>query len=233
MVRRFLVHTEKHRETVSLLAGRQRVVLARHPVPIVKSRWEPERSSPCHLVSPGFVKAHKGYMRFLEVLARRPDWHWTVAGGPQDGADREFVSRFEERVRLLGLGSRVLLTGYLPRREMERRIARARIALFPFDHSAGSGSLTWALGAAMPVVATDIDPVKELRKAGAGIALLDRESADSWAGEIDGLLGSPSALRSLAGKNRTYSLRNGYGQLAALVADVFRQILEETGGEAP
>lgn len=207
--------------------GYHRVLLTPHPVPRCAVQWAPGRRPPAEsrLVTPGFIKEHKGYDEALPMFSAQPGWTWVLAGGPQDGKDREYLDRLEAKIAERGLASRVRITGYLPAEEMERVTAECDAALFPFRRVTGSGTLALAQGLGMPILATGRPALKDLREEGAGLVLLDPSDPRRWLQAAASLLGDPAALRSCAARNREFARANGYDRLARRMEAIFREIL--------
>lgn len=225
----WLVHTEGHRQAVARVVGAERVSRYLHPVPQAGLEWS-RPTGPSTLFSPGFVKPHKGYLQFLDVLQQLPDVSWIVAGGAQDEKDRVFVEELHRRTARCGLAERVQQTGYLGRSEIERQASAATLAVFPFDRVTGSGSVAWAIGLGMPILSTDLPPLRELAAAGAGLELLPLDSRGSWADRIRALLSSPERLSALAAANDAYRRQHGYMDLGRQLAPLFKSLLRSDDG---
>jgi glycosyltransferase involved in cell wall biosynthesis len=225
----WLVHTEEHRQAVAEVIGAESVSRFVHPVPQTGVRWH-RPTGGSTLLSLGFVKPHKGYLRFLEALQQQPSASWIIAGGAQDERDRRYLEALESRSVQLGVAGRVRISGYLERAEIERLAAEVSLAVFPFDRVTGSGSVAWAIGLGMPIAATDLPPLQELVQAGAGLELLPLARPESWADRISGLLGSPERLATLAAANRAFSRQHGYADLSRHLRVVFDNLLASVGG---
>lgn len=222
----YVVHSRGHEAAVAGYVGEQRVSRIEHPVITTPVQWcglnGPNRQA--RLVTPGFVKAHKGYGDFLRTLDRVPKVQWTVAGGPQDDHDRRYIEEFTDQIRERGLTSRTEVTNYLPREQLERATTEATVAVFPYQRSNGSGSVAWAIALGMPVMTTDIPVFNELIEAGAGIAVLPRAEPDSWSERIRELLGSPNQLETLAAANRDFAVRHSFASAGEWHGQLFDRL---------
>ena len=217
----WLVHSPELASTVARLTGSEPVSQTRIPVPPVGGVWSAHEDHSLDLVSPGFIKPHKGYDVLLDLL---PNWNqltWDLAGSPQDAYDSAFAGKFKIRIEELGLKERVRITGYLSRRDLEEHAVRAKAAVFPFNWAAGSSSLTWAIGLGLPVLATNLPPFVEFQEAGAGIELLPLDRRDLWPGLIDSILQDPARQLALSRANLDYARTNGYVQLASQVEHIY------------
>jgi glycosyltransferase involved in cell wall biosynthesis len=200
--------------------------MVRHPVPSVGRVWSVHENHPLDLVSPGFIKSHKGYYELLDLLSSKSKVTWNLAGSPQDAYDKAFTTRLETRIEELGLTARVRITGYLSRCDLEEHAVRAKAAIFPFHQAVGSGSLTWAIGMGMPVLATNLPALAQFREAGAGIKLLPLDRRETWPDLIDSVLGDPAEQEALSRANLDYARTNSYAELARQTAHIFRCLAE-------
>lgn len=192
----------------------RRVLALPHPVRRTPHAWTPPADGNIHLVTPGFIKAHKGYDDGLAVLAAHPSWRWTLAGGPREARDEAYAASLLDAARQLGVQARLAITGYLPAAELEARCAAAHAAFFPFRTVTGSGSMTWAIGLGLPIVATELPATRWLEADGAGIALIPAGASATWPACLGAKLGAPAALAELARRNRAYAAGHGYDHLA-------------------
>jgi glycosyltransferase involved in cell wall biosynthesis len=111
----------------------------------------PTTSSPVRLGYLAHLRAEKGHLRLLDVLARLPrenGWHADLGGsGPLEAAVRE-------RIAELGLADRVALLGDVD--DARAFWAPRHIAVLLSDHEGSSNTLIEAAMAGRPLVATDV-----------------------------------------------------------------------------
>jgi len=207
---------------LSAFVGAERLTWLHHPVPPAALRWRLEEAREGCLVTPGFVKPHKGYDDLLGVVAENPDWRWILAGGPQDERDREYASTLLAEACRRGAEQRIQMTSYLAKEELERMAVSARIAVFPFRHATGSGSIAWAIAMGLPVVATDLPAIRPLVEAGAGIELVRDGCPERWSETLGRLLEDPRRLEDLALRNVKFAARESYAACASWFATVVR-----------
>ena len=228
-VAHWIVHGRSLCDRVEAVVGVERITYLPHPVPEVELSWQPEARRQRVIVTPGFVKAHKGYHELARALGLGASWSWIIAGGPQDRTDEEYLHRLREELPARGVGDRVRITGYLDRADMEAVLCEAAMAVFPYGEVAGSGSVAWAIGCGVPVVATDLPEFCAMKSCGAGIELLPRDAPDQWAEALDRLWREPARLEELARRNRDYAAANGFGACARAHAEIFARVAHEAG----
>ncbi|MBN1867619.1 glycosyltransferase [Candidatus Sumerlaeota bacterium] len=228
----WIVHTRPRYDEATQYAAPDRVTLLMHPIPRPTTSWRLEAVAERLFVTPGFIKEHKGYERFLETLRRIPGWRWTLAGGPQNARDTDYLARLRDRIVRLELTDRVEITGYLPRERFESLVSRAAVAVFPYERAEGSGSLSLALGLGMPVAATDVPAFRETAEAGAGIELLPNEAPESWGAALQSLVEDSSRLDRLARANARFADSHSYERGALELASLFRSVASRNARRA-
>lgn len=225
-VAHWIVHGRELFDRVTADVGEGRTTHLPLPVPAIARRWNNTGGGDPILVSPGFIKPHKGYGGFVEVV-RDLACTWVIAGGPQDRRDDLHLEELRRLIDESEIGERVQVTGYLSRADMEETLCRATMAVFPFREVAASASMAWAVGCGLPVVSTDLPEFRWLRSMGAGIELLPREAPDSWSEIIEGLSRDRGRLADLARQNREFAATNTFDACAAAHVEVFKRVIRE------
>lgn len=225
-----IAHSRPVHERAAGLVAHDRLSLVPLPVPTVSRSWRWSPSGPPVIVSPGFVKPHKGYELLVEVLERLPGWRWVVAGGPQDEQDRRYVAGLQQHIDDSGIGHRVRLTGFCPETDVESELARATLAVLPFHRAAASSSLAWAVACATPVVAADLPAFADVAGEGAGIDLVAGWDADRWAGRLAELAGDRGKLERLSEASRRYSEDRTDSIVSAAHAELYQGLVGSVDG---
>jgi glycosyltransferase involved in cell wall biosynthesis len=149
-----VVHSDRGRERLAELGVDARVI----PLPVSPS--EVVRADDGHtLLFFGVIRPYKGLPDALEVVRRIEGARLLVAGDPAEPVDGyRRAERVEWRL------------GYLPEAEVERALAEATIAVFPYRPELDqSAALAKALGAGVPAVCYDVGGIAEpVRRFGAG-----------------------------------------------------------------
>lgn len=225
----WIAHTREVYDRAATAMPANRLSLLPLPVPPVTQSWHWAPSDPPRIVTPGFIKRHKGFELMVEVLEQLPGWSWMVAGGPQDEGDRLFVLELEQRIEDAGLADRVRFFGYCPEVEIEAQLARATMAVLPFHQAAASSSLAWAIACATPVVAADLPAFAEVAGGGAGIDLVAGRDPRRWAERLAELAGAHDHLRQLSAASRRYAATRGDEANGAAHGELYAALAASTG----
>jgi glycosyltransferase involved in cell wall biosynthesis len=171
---RVVVHSEFGREFLAALGVDATVI----PHPVFPS--DPPRTDDGHtLLSLGTIRPYKGLGDAIAAAKRIDGARLLVAGDPL-----EPVNGYREQAGDVAEWR----LGYLPRRDLERALGDATVALFPYRPELDqSGALLQALGAGVPAVAYDVGGIAEpIRQFGAGrvVAAGDVDALAVAAGEL-------------------------------------------------
>jgi len=112
--------------------------------------------------SVGKISPAKGWMYFLdavrELVKDEPDLHVLLIG-PVPDTQQEYAEKVKRRIREFDLGSHVTLTGY--RKDVEDLLSLIDIFLMASLNEGTPLAILEAMGAGIPVVATDVGGVAE------------------------------------------------------------------------
>jgi glycosyltransferase involved in cell wall biosynthesis len=178
---RVVVHSEHGRKAVAELGVEARVIA--HPVfPSDPPRSDDGRTLLCL----GLIRPYKGLGDSIEAAKRIGGVRLLVAGDPL-----EPVNGYQAQAG----GIAEWRLGYLSRREFERALGEATVALFPYRPELDqSGALLQALGAGVPAVAYDVGGIAEpVARFGAG-RVVPAGNVDALAAAARELLDDPQAL---------------------------------------
>ena len=187
---RVVVHSEHGRETlVELGVDEERVRVV--PLPVSPSSVE-RRDDGRTLLFFGIIRPYKGLPDALEVVRRISDARLVVAGDPAMPLDGLGTERVDWRL------------GYLDDAEVDRALADATVALFPYRPELDqSAALARVLGAGIPAVAYDVGGVAEpVQRYGAG-RVVPAGDVDALEAAVRELLDDAAALaRARTGAQR-------------------------------
>ncbi len=145
----------------------------------------------------GGLKARKNLPLLLDVFARvapaAPAARLVIAGGGPLRAD------LERRARELGLGSRVVFTGYVSEAEKVDHFNLADVFVFPSAMEGFGLAVGEAMSCGLPVIASDRGAIPEILVDGEGGFLVDPAAPERFAERLSVLL-AEDGLRAALGK---------------------------------
>ena len=239
-IRALIVHTAADRaQLIRLGCNEANIHLIRHPVPPAlplpdpdTARLRMEKQYPALqgkrvLTLYGFLSAKKGHHAALRALAQLPaDVALVFAGGRHPDDRTDYVATIEAKIAALGLADRVVTTGYLPAGRVPDVMSVTDIALAPFVQSSGSGSLANLLAYSRAVIASDIEPHRELLAENPRLlALVPTGQSALLAAKIADLLASPERRDLLRQAALEYAATNSYLRMAEATVGVYQQAI--------
>ena len=189
---RVILHSEAERRQLRLVPGARRAkviphfVFERPQLDRAEARSRLDVGSHTQLVAMvGWMNPRKNYELAVEALALLPQSTelWLIGGA---GLRLDwYQEQIEELARARGVDERLTITGSVPESELESRLAAIDVGLCPYQRISASGSLSTFLGARRPVIATDVEFVRELADlAPAVVHRLERLDAETLADRI-------------------------------------------------
>ncbi len=143
-----------------------------------KKLWNPANRALNKLLFVGRLSSVKGLQDVLRVLPKDADWTLDVVGeGPQK---EEWQKICDER----GICDRVFFRGYSD--DVENYMAQSSCLLFPSYFEGMPLTLAQAILVGIPVLASDIEPVAEMKGGKTGLILVG--DLEAWRGALDGFL---------------------------------------------
>jgi glycosyltransferase involved in cell wall biosynthesis len=141
-----------------------------------------------------------------------------------DGPERAVL---EALARRLGLGSRALFTGALPPEEIPGVLARCHTMVLASRSEGRPNVVLEAMAAGVPVVAGDIDGVRELIVHGERGLLFPVGDERRLAAHLRSLMDDPALGRRLAANARQWLDDQGltWENTARRYADIYRQVI--------
>lgn len=173
------------------------------------------------IVHVGRMVPLKGHLTLLDALAElhvEQQWTCWFVGGAQDDRERQYEQTLRQRAGALKLDDRVRFLG--ERADVLDVLAEADVYCQPNVTAEAFGlSLVEALGAGLPVVATDLGGAREIVTPSCG-RLVAPASREALVDALAWLVQDSTARRALAsaGPGRAWSLCNAPARLAQLEA---------------
>jgi glycosyltransferase involved in cell wall biosynthesis len=174
------------------------------------------------LVTIGRQDYQKGQRYLLEAMAMlvstRPRLVLLMAG--RSGDVSEDLERLRDR---LGLKEQVRFLGH--REDVPEILAAADLFVFPSFYEGLPGAVLEAMALGLPIVASDIDPVRETVEEGRNALLVKPASPDKLASAIERLLEDRPAAQAFGRRGREiFEERFTLEQSMARVLALYRQV---------
>lgn len=175
----------------------------------------------------GHLYAWKGVDILVEAIARLPEVHGLIVGGPEAEPD---LARLKALAARLGIETRVTFTGLVEPPRVPDLLRRATVLALPNTASAISTQFTSPLklfeymAAGRPIVASNLPALSEVLEDGVNALLVAAGDPDALAGAVRRLLDDPALGRRLAAASLKAAPEYGWNKRAerieALLADV-------------
>jgi len=154
-----------------------------------------------------------------EVMAAHPEARFVVAGGGWHG-------HLWGRAAALGLGHKIVFTGFLPEVDLPRLYAIAEVAVFPSLYEPFGIVALEAMAAGVPVVTSDIGGFREVVRAGETGLHTWANNPHSLAWGINRVLSDPGLAARLRRAGRREVERHYQWQgIAEQTLSVYREVL--------
>lgn len=233
-IRKYIVHTERDRTRMAAEGfSKDKIAVVRHGVPDprplpptdqAKAAFELEGKFVVTIL--GFISEKKGHSAAIEAVLKLPDTvHLLMAGGrhPDD------KTSYMDRLKVRAASNRIRFTDYLSEDRMAQALAASDLILAPYTESSGSGSLALAFSAGKPIIASDIEPHKELiQESPNAIQLIETGNTFALAQEIARLIEDRKSLTTLAKNSKDYATTHTYTRMAEETVQVYNSILNQS-----
>jgi glycosyltransferase involved in cell wall biosynthesis len=174
----------------------------------------------------GFIARKKGHLAALEAMRDLPeDVTLLIAGGKHPDDATSYVREVEERARELSVRARI--TGYLPADKIPTIMAATDLALAPFIETSGSASLAIAFASGRPIVASDIQPHREILQDTEYSLQLAAPEPGALARTILEIRHDARALERLRAGSAQYAKTHSMARTAEETVCVYREALAE------
>ncbi len=229
----FIIHTNVgHTRLAELGVDSDRSFCFLHPVPVQRIISFDEHYKVQYGVSKkrvltlfGFVNPLKGYELVLDILVRLPDdVVLIIAGSVREEKYKRYFETLKCRITEKNLAHRVRITGYLSEEEIGKIMSITDICLAPYVRMDASGSLSMSLAYQKAVVASDLEPNRELSKNFDCLELFSSGDSRSLLEKVNGLLLSPERRMYFSQRAKAYQEEYNYRRLAEETMRVYASL---------
>ena len=174
----------------------------------------------------GKIERRKGVGLALDAMRHLSGRRLRLVG---DGAHLAWA---RARARNLGIGDRVQFTGRLPHAAVAAELAKARVGVCPLPDTVDQVSARFTsplkllemMAAGLPVVATDLPPVRAICTDGRDALLVPADNAEALAAGIRQLLEDAPTAQRLAVAARERATAFGWEARAARIAGLIERV---------
>lgn len=157
----------------------------------------------CSRLTP--LKGIEHFLGAISVVGRsRPDVRFLIIGGPSHIGDGSYKSDLERYASSLGLGDRVIFTGF--RTDIAKILPEIDISVLPSLSEGLSNSLLEAMSAGVPVIATRVGGTPEAVEDGATGLLIPPCDLDALVRAMTFLLDNPQSAKRMGVEGRRRAL---------------------------
>ena len=142
---------------------------------------------------------------------------------PDDHSDA--VPNLKTEIESGALRSRVQITGFVPAESIPLYMAATDIALAPYRETSGSASLAAFFSYGKPIIASDIEPHREIAAQTEGLLLCDTENAAAFASAIRSVLDDETKRAKLIAGAQEYAAKHSYREMARRTHEIYAQVL--------
>ncbi len=122
----------------------------------------------------GFLTPGNDYEALFAALRELPDQGLLLAGGLRPDGPQDIAEELRSQAEAMGVGDRVIITGYVAEADLPGTLAAADGFLCPFKFRSASASILQALACARPVLAADLPMTREMLEEGAPLILIEK-----------------------------------------------------------
>lgn len=170
----------------------------------------------------GFIVRRRGYDLLLEALNPFPDGTVLVIIGGKHPLDRSgYYEEFVRRVSQWRWRERVIMTGFVSDDELPTWLSALDFVVAPFTELTESASLLRCIAYSLPIVCSDLKPLRELSERAKCARLFKAGDASSLRAAILELLERDDLQRQLAHNAASYAATYRVEQAAELTLRVY------------
>ena len=185
-----------------------------------------DRPKDVDVIYVGKIERRKGVGLAIDAMRRLPGHHLRLVG---DGAHLAWA---RAHAQALGIADRVQFTGRLPHAAVAAELAKARVGVCPLPGDVDQVSARFTsplkllemMAAGLPVVATDLPPVRAICTDGRDALLVSADDADALAAGIRQLLEDAPTAQRLAAAARERATAFGWDARAARIAGLIENV---------
>ena len=168
----------------------------------------------------------QGYLlrAFAEVARKLPEARLVLAGRRGNASDE-----LDGLVAELGLAERVVFTGHLD--DVEELLAAADLFVFPSLYEGMGGAAMEAMALALPIVASDLEALREMLEPGGNCVMVPPADAGALAAALRTMLADPDRMAAFGRRSlEIFEQHFTLDRVAGRMIDLFAAVARGTAG---
>ncbi len=172
----------------------------------------------------GFIRRYKGYDDVIPLLPKlKEDIILLIAGGARIKEHESYVNELKERARDLGVGDRIIITGYINENDLSIAFNATDVMLFPYHGIEQSGSLCVALAHNVPTIASNIPGFREIQEEFGCLEIF--RDRDELLQKIVNLIDDVGRQDELRRRSKTFWEATNWGEVARKTFQVYKEVM--------
>ncbi len=168
----------------------------------------------------GRLESHKNIGLLLQAFAALPNMDVKlVLVGTKGWLYDEMLATLKQ----LGLGNRVIVTGFVSDADLPVLYSQAQAFVYPSRYEGFGLPVLEAMQCGVPVITTNVSSLPEV--AGDAALLVSPDDAQGLTRELGRVLSEPGLRQELRGKGLAQAARFSWHKTAQMTADVYRQVI--------
>lgn len=172
----------------------------------------------------GYITPNKGYTLVADALRHLPDdVAFVIAGGARRPLEQEYVDELKGHMSRIGLGKRVVVTGYLSDDEIADAMAATEIALVPHTQATNSYSVAFPMTYGRPTLASDLPCFREMAASTDSLELFENRNRADFRRKLAALLDDRERRDQLAANALQHAERFSWPNVAAETREIYEK----------
>lgn len=175
----------------------------------------------------GFLNPSLDYEFALRCLAKLEiPWKYSIGGGPRLPEHRQIADSILHLSEKLKIRDKIEITGYLSEDEMDTFLQATNIYLAPFKFKSSSGSLMHAISYGLPVIAPDLDIIREINQRVPLVEIYRLDDEQDFRKALTRISNNTQQRKRLMEHSRHYAEEYSFKNEAVRISEIYKNLLE-------
>ena len=221
-----LVHHHYHKKILTESgADPSKIEVLALPVKIssesIPFKWTSDHE--IHLGSTGFINPQFNYDLLFSILKKLDKkWRFTWIGGIRNSEQQELFNRIMSTLNQNGWDNQFRITGWVSEEEQSRFLKELDIYMALFSNRASSASLNRAIGALIPIIATQLPLTEEINSPHCSPLVVIPPECESAIDAINSILTRKGFREKLLQNVGKYAEIHSYSAMSLKLVEIYR-----------